>query len=320
MSLPRVIRAIRNKKNKRFVIAAHVNPEADALGSALALAALLRQVGKQARVINDGGTPKALEFLPGSSRVGKRLPRGFVPDVAVTVDVPVYYRIGSVKPIFEQVPLLISIDHHASHQGFAQINWVDPSAPATGAMIYQLYQAMKVPFPKDAAYCMQAAIVTDTGSFKYRNTTASVLRMAADLIQRGKVSPLEISQNLYESHRLKDLKILGDILRRLKSGAGGRVAWVEVPRALMRRAGPEIIDELVNYPRAIKKVEVAMAMRESLDQHAVRVSLRSKGRVNVDMVARAFGGGGHRAASGCTVKGNLAQVRQQLLREIKKRL
>lgn len=314
-----VIQAIR--RHRRFLVAAHVNPEADALGSALGLAGLLRRLGKSVQVINDGGTPEAMAFLPGSDGVRATVPAAAPPaDVAITVDVPVFARVGSVGPWLRQAGLLVSIDHHVSHEGFGDLNWVDPTAAATGEMIYRLFRAMRVPPSKEAALCLYAALVTDTGSFKYRNTTPEVHRIAADLLRRARINPMYVSQRLYEAHRAGDLRLLGQILQRLRTTSDGRIAWVEVPRALVRQAGPEIIDELVNYPRAVKGVEVALALREAPKDRAVRVSLRSKGAVNVDLIARAFGGGGHMAASGCTVPGTLAQARACVLREIRRHL
>ncbi len=313
MSLPRVIAAIR--RHQRFVVAAHVNPDADALGSALGVAGLLRKLGKQVTVVNDGGAPAAMAFLPGADRVRTTLPSGAPAQVAITVDVPVFSRVGAIGPRLRQVPLLISIDHHASHEGFGQINWVDPTAAATGEMIYRLFRAMHVTPSKEAALCLYAALVTDTGSFRYRNTTPEVHRIAADLLRWARVSPLVVSQLQYDSNQTAHLRGLGEGLQRLRVTPDGRVAWVEVPKALMRRIRSEMIDELVNYPRAIKDVEVAFCMRET-PTHGVRINLRSKGPVDVDRIARTFGGGGHKAASGCTVPGTLAQARRRMLATI----
>lgn len=317
MSLPRVVQAIR--RHRSFLVAAHVNPEADALGSALGLAGLLRALGKRVQVLNDGGVPEVLRFLPGSRTVAATLPGPTDAEVAITVDVPVLSRVGSAGRWLKQAGQLISIDHHVSHEGFGDINWVDPTAAATGQMIYQLFRAFGRFPSKDAALCLYAALVIDTGSFKYRNTTPLVHRIAADLLQRAKVSPLVVSQGLYETHNRQGLRALGAILQRLQTTPDGRVAWVEVPQRLVRRAGPEVMEELVNYPRAIKTVEVAFAMREPAPG-TVRVSLRSKGRVDVDRIARAFGGGGHLAASGCTIKAPLPRARRRLLAEIRKYL
>lgn len=317
MSLPRVIQAIR--RHTTFVVSAHVNPDLDALGSALALAGLLRKLGKRVTVLNDGGAPEAVQFLPGADRVVSSLPRGTAIDVAITVDVPNFDRVGTAAPWLKQAKTLISIDHHVSHDGFGDINWVDLRAAATGQMIYWLFQAFKVAPSKADALCMYGALVIDTGSFRYSNTTPDVHHVAADLLRRGRINPLWVSQQLYETHRLRGLQALGMILQGMRATPDRRVAWVEVPQALVRRAGPEVLDELVNYPRSIKSVEVAFAMREHGPKN-VRINLRSKGRVDVNKIARAFGGGGHAAASGCRMSASLPEARRRLLAEITKHL
>ena len=317
MSLPRVMQAIR--RHRTFLVSAHVNPDLDALGSALALAGLLRKLGKRVTVLNDGGAPESVQFLPGAARVVASWPRAASADVAITVDVPTFSRVGTAAPWLKQAGTLISIDHHISHDGFGDINWVDPAAAATGQMIYWLFQAFKVAPSKDDALCMYGALVIDTGSFKYRNTTPEVHQVAADLLRRGRIDPLQVSQRLYETHHLRGLQTLGDILRGMRATADRRVAWVEVPERLVRRAGPEILDELVNYPRSIRTAEVAFALREHGPKN-VRINLRSKGRVDVNRIARVFGGGGHMAASGCRIAASLPEARRRLLAEIIKHL
>lgn len=167
---------------------------------------------------------------------------------------------------------------------------------------------------------MYASIVTDTGSFRYLSTTPEVLRIAADLVSLG-VSPLQVAQDLYECHSASDLKFLGRVLGSLRQAQGGKVAWLEVPRSVLRagRPGPEIVDELVNYPRAVRTAEVAFVLREHPGRK-IRISFRSKGRVDVNEIAHSFGGGGHMAASGCTIEGTLAQARARVLRAVARAL
>lgn len=313
--LKAVMAAIRS--NRRFTVSAHLNPEGDALGSALALASLLKRLGKSAVVVNDGGLPAAFRFFPRLVPVMSGATR--VPaDVAMTVDVPVLSRTGSVRKLIEKTKLIINIDHHVSNQRFGHINWVDGKAAAAGEMVWRLYQAFRVKPTRDEAFCLYVALVTDTGSFKYMNTTPEVHRMAAQLLSTG-VSPLEVSQRLYESHSVSDLKFLGKVLSSMRHSAGGKIAWLEIPRRLVKasKAGPEILDELVNYPRSVQSAEVAFVMREDAHPGKTRVSFRSKGRIDVNRLARHFGGGGHRAASGCTVLGNIPQARAKVLKVVK---
>ena len=307
------------RRHQRFVISSHVNPEGDALGSALALAALLKRLGKQALVTTDGGIPPAFEFFPRLARVVGRYSPSLKAEVAMTVDVPVLSRLGCMGKLFERTPLTVNIDHHVSNQRFADVNWVDPKAAAVGEMIYRLYRAFGLRPHRQEALCLYVSIVTDTGSFRYMSTTPEVHRIAAELIAQG-VSPLKVAQDLYECHQPKDLRFLGAVLQNLKSLPDGKAVWLEIPRAQFQsfRPGPEIVDELVNYPRSIQTAEVAFVLKQKSNDGKIRISFRSKGKVDVNLLARQFGGGGHRAASGCTVEGTFPQVRGKVLDAVRK--
>ena len=311
-----VMQAIR--RHKRFTVSSHVNPEGDALGSALALASLLKRLGKQAVVATDGGIPKAFAFFPKLVPVIASPSSKAVPQVAMTVDVPLLARTGSMARLIEEAPLSVNIDHHVSNQLFSDINWVDPKAAAVGEMIYRLYRAFRVTPTRDEALCMYVSLVTDTGSFRYMSTTPEVHRIASELIARG-LSPLKVAQDLYECHTAADLRFLGRVLTSLKRTSDGKISWVEVPYRLLKscRPGPEIIDELVNYPRSVRTAEVSFVLRQQSLDGKIRVSFRSKGRVDVNKIAKTFGGGGHMAASGCTVEGTLAQAREKVLRAVR---
>lgn len=308
-----IVEAIRS--NRRFLISSHVNPEGDALGSALALAFLLKRMGKQVTLANEGGIPEAFRFFPRPVPVLSRPRAGFKADVSFVVDVPVFSRVGSIAAMIQKIPTVICIDHHVSNQRFADLNWVDPKAAATGEMIYRLYRAFGIRLNFPEALCLYVAIVTDTGSFRYMNTTPAVHRIVAELIAAG-VSPLKVSQALFESYAVSDLRFLGTVLRAIRHSPDGRIVWLEVPYRLLKdfRAGTEIVDGLVNYPRSIRTALVAFVLRETPDRKKVRVSFRSKGTVDVDRIARTFGGGGHVAASGCTIEGTLARARARVLK------
>lgn len=309
-----VMRAIR--EHRSFLVCSHVNPEGDALGSALALASLLKRLKKKVVLGNDGGVPEAFRFFPQVAPVVSRPRARIQVEAAVTVDVPLLSRTGVFAPLIEKTPVRVNIDHHVSNQCFGTVNWVDPKAAAVGEMIYRLFRGFGLTPNKSEALCLYVSIVTDTGSFRYMSTTSQVHRIASELIAAGKISPLWVAQALYECHALGDLKFLGKVLRNVRSAEGGRIVWVEVPNRLLRaaRPGPEMIDELVNYPRSVRTAEVAFTLREQVPGKEIRVSFRSKGRVDVNRIARTFGGGGHRAASGCTIAGPLVRARAAVLR------
>ena len=303
------------RRHRRFSVTSHINPEGDALGSAIGLGLLLKRLGKQVVLAQDGGIPPSLKFLPGSLPGIGGPGRKISAEVSFICDVPVLSRIGSIQKVIQQVPLVVCIDHHVSNQRFADINWVDPHAAAVGEMIYRLYKVFRLKPRKEEALCLYTSLVSDTGSFRYMNTTPAVHEIAAELIKAG-VSPLKVSQNLYETHSVTDLKFLGTVLRSMRHSPDGRVAWLEIPWVLFRasKAKPEVIDEIVNYPRSVRSAEVAFVMRETPDRKKVRVSLRSKGRIDVNQIARHFNGGGHMAASGCVIEGSLSQARNRLLK------
>ncbi len=307
-----VIEAVR--KHRKFLITSHVNPDWDGIGAGLALASLLKRLGKRVVLAYEGGMPEVFGFLP---RVAPMLsePNGSISaEVAIVVDVPTFGRIGKMAALLKKIPLTVNIDHHVSNQRFADINWVDKNAAAVGQMIYLLYRAFRFKPTEEEARCLYVSLVTDTGSFRYMNTTPAVHRIAADLVSAG-VSPLKVSQRLYESYSLADLKFLGWVLSSIRHSPDGKIAWLEVPLGLLKKfgVGAAVVDELVNYPRSVKTAEIAFVLREMKGGRQVRVSLRSKGNVNVDLLARRFGGGGHMAASGCTLQGTLARARAQML-------
>lgn len=310
------------RRHRRFTVSSHVNPEGDALGSALALASLIKRLGKQAVVATDGGIPEAFAFFPHVAPVvGHPSKIKTPPEVAMTVDVPAVTRLGSMSGLFESAGVRVNIDHHVSNFMFGDVNWVDPKAAAVGEQIYRLYQAFKIVPTRDEALCMYVSIVTDTGSFRYMSTTPEVHQITANLIARG-VSPLKVAQDIYECHSPRDLQFLGKVLTSLKSSPDGLISWVEVPNRLLKsmRPGPEIIDELVNYPRSVKTAEVSFVLREQKVGDKIRVSFRSKGKIDVNKIARSFDGGGHMAASGCTIEGTLPQVRAKVLRAVRQAL
>lgn len=311
-----VMEAIR--RHRRFMVSSHVNPEGDALGSALALASLLKRLGKKVVLGQEGGVPSGLAFLPRTAPIFSR-PNGHIQaEVSMIVDVPVLHRVGSFQKMIRQMPLVVNIDHHVSNQRFADINWVDPKAASVGEMIYRLCKAFGLSPTRQEALCMYVSLVSDTGSFRYMNTTPAVHSIASDLIQKG-VSPLKVAQHLYEARSCEDLRFIGTVLRKIQQTPDGRIAWLEIPRKLFKNfhTSVDVLDELVNFPRSVQSAEVAFVMREAEEPGKIRVSFRSKGNVNVDLLARHFDGGGHIAASGCTIQGTLQQARNQILKVVR---
>jgi phosphoesterase RecJ-like protein len=288
----------------------HVHPDADVLGTLLALGAALEACGW--RVVYGGPhpAPGALGFLPGVERYAVL---GAVPgpfDLAVLTDCPNPGRTeGLIDQARAQAGVVVNIDHHPDNRRYGHVNWIDTTASATGEMVYRLLVALGVPLTPAIATNLFTAIHTDTGSFRYSNVTPATFRIAADLVAAG-AEPGAVSSALYERRASDALRWLGESLARVQVTSDGRVAWLALPAGAVPEAFVES-EELVNYPRSIASVRVAGLLRER-DGH-VKVSLRGKGDIDVQRIAARFGGGGHPSAAGFTVAGALDAVTRDVL-------
>lgn len=299
------------REKQRFLIACHENPEGDAIGSELALALALRKMGKVATVLNADPVPWNLMFLPGADTVvsdedGSRY------EVAVVVDCGSPERTGSVQAELRKPPLMVNIDHHRTNGCRGDHCLVDPEAAATGMLIYRVLDAMGSEIDYDVAVNIYVAILTDTGSFHYSNTSPEAFRIAGEMVRRG-IDPWDVAEKVYESRSADRLRLLGRVLASLEIGAGGKVASITTMKKDLAdfSAGKDALEGFINYPRSVIGVEVAVSFREE-GEREFRVSFRSKGRVDVSAVAQSFGGGGHRNAAGCTVQGSLSEVKEKV--------
>lgn len=308
------------RERDRFLIACHENPEGDAIGSELALALALRKMGKTATVLNADPVPRNLAFLPGADTVVSSAD-GSRYDVAVVVDCGSPERTGSVGAELRKCPVLVNIDHHRTNDLHGDHRLVDPDAAATGVLIYRVLRALGAEIDWEIAVNIYAAILTDTGSFRYSNASPEAFEIAGEMVRRG-VDPWSVAEKVYETQSFATIGLLARVLASLERAGEGKIAAITTLRRDLRdfSAGKDSLEGFINYPRSIAGVEVAVAFREEGDAE-FRVSLRSKGKVDVSRVASSFGGGGHRNAAGCTVRGSLAEVRgrvfdalQELLR------
>jgi len=286
----------------RALMLGHVHPDADVLGTLLALGQALEARGWSVTYGGPHPAPGVLGFLPGIERYG-RLGEVVGPfDVAVTTDCPNPVRTeGLIEQARRSARTIVNIDHHPDNRRYGDVNWVDPSAAATGEMVYDLLVALGAPISPAIATNLFTAIHTDTGSFRYSNVTPKTFRIAAELVAAG-AQPAVVSERLYERRASDALRCLGETLARVRVSADGRFAWLALPAGAVPDAFVES-EELVNYPRSIASVRVAALFREEQDQ--VKVSLRGKGDVDVREIAARFDGGGHPNAAGCTVPGPL---------------
>ncbi len=305
-NLDGISRILREKE--RFLIACHENPEGDAIGSELALALALRKMGKTATVVNADPVPGNLKFLPGADSVVAEAD-GSLYEVAVVLDCGSPERTGRVRTELLKCPLMVNIDHHRTNGGRGDYCLIDPDAAATGMLVYRLLEAMGVAIDYEVAVNIYVAILTDTGSFRYSSTSPEAFHIAGEMIRTG-IDPWSVAEQVYESQSADRLRLLGRILGSLEIAGGGRVAAITTTRKDLAefRATKDHLEGFINYPRSVDGVEVAVSFREEGPEN-FRVSFRSKGRVDVSSVAEAFGGGGHRNAAGCTVRGTLREVK-----------
>jgi len=299
------------REKQRFLIACHENPEGDAIGSELALALALRKMGKTAAVLNADPVPGNLMFLPGADTV-VREEDGSRYEVAVVVDCGSPERTGSVQEELRKPPLMVNIDHHRTNGCRGDHCLVDPEAAATGMLIYRILDAMGAEIDYDVAVNIYVAILTDTGSFHYSNTSPEAFHIAGEMVRRG-IDPWAVAEMVYESRSADRLRLLGRVLASLEIGPGGKVASITTMKKDLAdfSAGKDALEGYINYPRSVIGVEVAVSFREE-GEREFRVSFRSKGRVDVSAVAQSFGGGGHRNAAGCTVRGSLSEVKEKV--------
>lgn len=296
---------------QRPLIVFHEHPDGDAIGSALALVLALRKLGKEPRAACPDRPAPCYHFLPGSDEIaGADVAGDF--DLALLVDCADLARTGELLAAVRRCPRLVNIDHHPTNERFGDAAWVEPDAAASGELIARLIAALGVPFDAGMATCIFTALLTDTGSFHYSNTTAASLALAGEMVAAG-ARPDLISDAIYEQHPLGDVELLAAALQTLAVSADGRIAWLTVTAADLARTRGDS-DGLVNYARMIAGVEVALLFREE-GPDAVKVSLRSRA-VDVAAIARAFGGGGHPRAAGCTFRGSLGEAQAVILRHV----
>jgi bifunctional oligoribonuclease and PAP phosphatase NrnA len=307
--LERVLQEIRARR--RFVVTSHARPDGDGIGSALACGQILRLMGKEAEVVMHDGVPRIYQNLPFAERV---VQADTVPanDAVILLECD-----GLRRTLLEglEQSFLINVDHHVSGRNFAHINWIDSSVMATAELVFRLARRACVPVDRDIATCLYTALMTDTGSFMFEGTNEHTFTVARELVLAG-ADPAQCARHIYFGHSTAKLRLLGAALSNLHRE--GPLAWIWVTRDQMQQFGAreEDCEGLVNYALSMGDVQVAIFFRELPDRR-YRVSLRSKGEVNVSTVAEHFGGGGHRCASGCSLEGPLAVAVSRIVERLR---
>jgi bifunctional oligoribonuclease and PAP phosphatase NrnA len=306
------------KRENDFVVFSHEFPDGDGIGSQLAMFHLLDKLGKKVTLVNRDKVPEQLLFMPGSDRLVREHVDVTGSEVVVMIDVPVPERCGfeDGKEYISNARHSINIDHHISCIEYAEHNWIDPDASSVGEMLFQLFDRGGFNICRDAAICLYTSMITDTGNFRYSNTTAETLRVAGELIKLG-ADPAAISGEIYSNLPHSRYRLLALALDTLTLINNGTIATIKVTREMMEKTGasPNDTDGIVNYTSTIKGVRIGVFLRET-DDGKVKASLRSKtSKYNVNLIAGKFGGGGHPTASGCTIQAPLEKAEEMIINE-----
>lgn len=316
MSLLKAIELIR--KHNRFLVTTHIHPEADAIGSELAFACLLKKMGKTAFTVNESALPDECAFLPGSKALrtvsGQKQVKPF--DCMVFLDCSEASRAGKAARLNPENKPTLNIDHHISNTRFAGVNWVEPRYSSTCEMVYRLCQKLNVPIGADMALMLYAGLAVDTGFFHYRNVSSRTYAIAASLVDKG-VCPADAYNLLFENNHFSDIKALGRILLSIEQKLQGKIAWAVISRRGLKEAHPlaDLAELVLGLLRSVRGLELAMIFKEGMDnKNQVRVNFRSQTNFDCNYLASCFGGGGHRNASGATISGNIAEVKNKVVK------
>jgi len=298
------------------VLACHVNPDGDALGSMLGLGLALTALGKTAVCLSEDGVPDLLRFLPGAGMITRTTDAPAF-DLALVVDSGELARVGeTVLPLVARARRVVDIDHHVTAGAFGDIRVLDARAASTAEIVYALLGTLGAPITPDIATCLFTGIITDTGSFRFQNVTPNTFHVAAALLEAS-APPAHISEHVFENRSFAATRLLGLALSSLTQTSDGRVVWAHITGEDFRASGAADQDTegVVSYVRGVRGADVGILFRE-MERDAVRVSLRSREGVNVAEIAARFGGGGHRMASGCTVSLPLAEAERAVVQAV----
>ncbi len=290
-------------RRSSFMFVSHVKPDGDTLGAGLALGLALKAMGKRVGYFNQDPVPRNLRFLPDAELVGRAVPADLPADTLwVFGDMSDSTRAGEFLPAIA-LENMLNIDHHLGNSNFAALNYILEKEASTGTCVLRILRAMNAPITPEIATCILTTIMTDTGAFMHTNTTADVLKMSAEMMQAGADKPL-ITEEIFANKRFAATKLVGLALAQARLEENGRFCWSVVDEAMLAacNADGEDTEEIVQHLRAVEGVEAAALFKHY--DGAIRVSLRSSGRVNVQLAAAEHNGGGHFMAAGLTFPGD----------------
>lgn len=309
------------KNSRRLVLATHVNPDGDAIGSLTAMGMALEALGKETTLYCASPIPAVYRFLLGTARITAQFNPSMDFDTAIILDCGDFERVGPAYPDIKKTVTIINIDHHDTNAGFGDFQIVDTAACATAEILYRLFNALDVAITPDIATSIYTGILTDTGSFRFSNTNRAAFAICEEMVARG-MDPYAVAQNVYGTYSLGRIKLLNLALDSIELAADGKVSIMTLTREMLAetRTQPEDIDGLINYARRIEDVKLAVLLQEiengsqpANGKPRFHVSLRSDGGVDVAEIAAAFGGGGHKEAAGFNIDSPLAEIRARIV-------
>ena len=312
------------QKNNNFLITSHVNLDGDGIGSELAFYLILKKLKKKPIILNQDKLPKIYDFLPGSNKV-RYLEDNCIDtksiDVGIVLDCSNVKRIGKTYEIFKDIKTIINIDHHKSNENFGSLNYIDCSASSVGEIIYELIESINIDLlDEDISTCLFAAIITDTGSFRYSNVSSKTFKIASDLTSFG-VKPYLIANNIYNRNTYSGLKLLGEALSTLEMDDSNYVSWLTITRKMLNnaKADDEEIEGIIDVATTLDNTEISILFRETKD-NKIKISFRSIGNFDVNKFAGKFKGGGHPNAAGCLCSGKMDKIKEKILSELFKEI
>lgn len=319
--LEAVVDDIRAVLDKARVITclAHKDADADSLGSALGFALSMREMGREVRVLVPAPTPRLLEYLPGYDTISED--DGDQVDTLFTFDCATTARFGDKSDLIKRTPVVVNVDHHVSNEGFGSVNLIEPTASATGQVVFELLGALGAPVTPDVATNLYAALFTDTGGYRHENTTEASLRLGAELVAAG-ADPAWVALKSYNSRSVSQLKLEGLAVAALRTEFDGRLVWSEITQAMLEASGADMMESegVIDQLQSIDTMEMAILFKETTPDNT-KVSVRTREPLDATQVCIPFGGGGHRRAAGAELPEPLSafgprvlEVARELLR------
>lgn len=302
------------REAKKIIVVTHVSPDGDGIGCVTALYKALNKLNKDVSIFIDDDVPEIYKFMPYTEKITR--PFDESADLLIAVDCADTERMGNAKNLLRKVSKSINIDHHISNTLYATMNYVDTNAASSSEIVYQLIKILGIDLDKEIAECLYVGVVTDTGHFMYGSTTSFTHEVAGDLINNG-ASVDKISNTIFHKIKYSKLKLIGRVINNMELYFNGKIAYMEISNEDFTKTNTkaEDVENIINYGRDIDSVEVAVMLVEKED--FVKGSLRSKNYVDVNKLAREFGGGGHVRASGFLKKGTIKEIKEKILELIK---